>query len=257
MLGAIVGDIIGSVYEHHPIKTTAFPFWTADCTFTDDTVLTVAVADALLSGRGYADSFRAFYRAFPRAGYGGSFRRWAQGIQPEPYGSWGNGSAMRVSPIGWWHDTLEETLAAADESAAVTHNHPDGRAGARAVAACIFLARHGASRAEIRAYIEANFYGLPGSVDEIRPGYAFDVSCPGTVPPAICCALEAPDFETSIRLAVSLGGDADTLAAIAGSIAEALHGGVPEPLRERALLYLPDQLTRVVHAFRKSVVGAW
>src|SRR5688572_9754802 len=110
MLGAIVGDILGSVYERNPIKTTDFPFWTADCTFTDDTVLTVAVADALLSGQGYTESFRAFYHAFPKAGYGGSFRRWAQAYQPEPYGSWGNGSAMRVSPIGWWHNTLEETL---------------------------------------------------------------------------------------------------------------------------------------------------
>ncbi|CAN5673835.1 ADP-ribosylglycohydrolase family protein [soil metagenome] len=253
MLGAITGDIIGSIYEHKPIKTTEFPFWSLGCMYTDDSVLTTAVADALLRDLDYAGVFQDYYKRFPNAGYGGSFRQWARSHNPQPYNSWGNGSAMRVSPIGWWYDSLEATLQEADRSAAVTHNHADGRAGARAVAACIFLARKGADRAELRTYIEDNFYTLPESLDAIRPFYKFDVSCPGTVPEAILCALEAPDYETAVRLAVSLGGDSDTLACIAGSIAEALNGGVPSELAERARGYLPNTMLKVVDAFCERV----
>lgn len=252
MIGAIIGDIIGSIYEHNPIKTTEFPLWQPGCRFTDDTVLTVAVADTLLNQADYTGCLRAYYRRFPGAGYGGSFHGWARSSVPVPYGSWGNGSAMRVSPVGWWFHSLEETLAEAERSAAVTHNHPDGIAGAKAVAACIFLARHGADKQTLRRYVEETFYTLPESIDSIRPYYSFDISCPGTVPEAILCALEAEDFETAIRLAVSLGGDSDTLACIAGSIAEAFHG-VPETLAERAPLYLPEAFTRVIFAFDERV----
>ncbi len=252
MIGAIIGDIIGSIYEQNPIKTTEFPLWHPERRFTDDTVLTVAVADTLLNGGDYTERFRAYYRRFPDAGYGGSFHGWARSPAPEPYGSWGNGSAMRVGPVGWWFHSLDETLAEAERSAAVTHSHPDGIAGAKAVAACIFLARHGADKQTMRRYVEETFYTLPESIDSIRPHYSFDISCPGTVPEAILCVLEAEDFETAVRLAVSLGGDSDTLACIAGSIAEAFHG-VPDSLAERALLYLPESFTRVVSAFEARV----
>ena len=252
MIGSIVGDIVGSIYEQYPIKTTEFPLWQPECRFTDDTVLTVAVADTLLNQADYTDRFRAYYERFPRAGYGGSFHGWARSPAPEPYGSWGNGSAMRVGPVGWWFHSLEETLREAERSAAVTHNHPDGIAGAKAVAACIFLARHRADKQTIQKYVEETFYALPASTDSIRPSYSFDISCSGTVPEAIVCALEAEDFETAIRLAISLGGDSDTLACIAGSIAEALYG-VPAPLAERALLYLPESFTRILSTFEERV----
>lgn len=249
LFGAIAGDIIGSVYEHSPIKTTDFPLWSLGCRFTDDTVLTIAVAEALLEGRDYTEVFREYYERYPNAGYGGSFRQWARSHNPEPYGSWGNGSAMRVSPVGWWFQSLDDTLAEAERSASVTHSHVDGIAGAKAVAGCIFLARKGAGKEELHAYVEDNFYTLPEAVSAIRPHSFFDVSCSGTVPPAILCALEGNDVETAIRLAVSLGGDSDTLACIAGSIAEALNGGVPSVISDRAKLYLTPALEKVVDRF--------
>jgi len=184
MLGAIAGDIIGSVYEAHPIKTTEFRLFRWDCTFTDDTVMTVAVADAILTGAPYADKFREYFRLFPNAGYGFKFRAWAQSNRSEPYGSWGNGSAMRVSPIGHAFDILEQVLEEAERSAEVTHNHPDAVAGAQATAAAVYLARMGRSKAEIRAYLEETFrYQLDGPLDQIRSWYRFDLSCRGTSHP--------------------------------------------------------------------------
>ena len=249
MIGAITGDIIGSVYEHQPIRRTEFPLWSFGCRFTDDTVLTIAVAEALLRRRNYVEVFREYFARYPNTGYGGSFHQWARSLNPQPYGSWGNGSAMRVSPVGWFFDSLDDAVAEARRSAEVTHNHPEGIRGAECVAACIVQARHSSSREELRAMVEDRFYRLQWTLDELRPGYSFDVSCTGTVPVAVLAVLESTDFESAVRLAVSLGGDSDTLACIAGSIAEAFYGGVPAALTERAKLYLTPALLKVVNEF--------
>jgi ADP-ribosylglycohydrolase len=252
MLGAIAGDIIGSVYETHPIKTTEFPLFRWDSVFTDDTVLTVAVADAVLTGAPYADKLRQWFLNYPNRGYGGFFRRWASRRDAPAYGSWGNGSAMRVSPIGFAFDTLGEVLAEAERSAAVTHDHPDGIAGAQTTAGAVYLARTGATRDQLREWVERTFpaYRLDRTLVEIRPSYRFDPSCLGTVPPAITAALESTDYEDAVRKAVSLGGDSDTLACIAGSIAEAFHGVVPAAIAEKALEYLDAPLADVLHRFQ-------
>jgi len=253
MIGAITGDIVGSAYEHQPIKTTEFPLWTLGCRFTDDTVLTVAVAEALLHRRDYVEVFREYYARYPNAGYGGSFHQWARSLNPQPYGSWGNGSAMRVSPVGWFFGSLEEAIVEARRSAEVTHNHPEGVRGAECVAACIVLAGQGASREQLRALVEDRFYRLQWTLDELRAGYTFDVSCTGTVPVAVLAVLESTDFESAVRLAVSLGGDSDTLACISGSIAEALYGGVPGVLADRARLHLTPALEKIVDEFSARV----
>src|SRR5277367_5581264 len=178
MIGAIAGDIIGSVYEWNNIKTKQFDLFSPNCFFTDDTVLTVALAESLLTGTNYVSLMKAYYRRYPDAGYGGFFHRWAQAEESRPYNSWGNGAAMRISPVGFAFPTLEEVLARATDYTAVTHNHPEGIKGARAVAAAIFLARTGSTKNEIRNYTAANFgYDLSLSVDEIRPAYKFDESC--------------------------------------------------------------------------------
>jgi ADP-ribosylglycohydrolase len=254
MLGAIAGDVIGSIYEGNPIKSTAFPLFASHNTFTDDSVLTVAVADALLQGSDYAAMFQAYYQRYPHAGYGGSFLRWAASGSSEPYNSWGNGSAMRVSPVGWARDTLEDVLAEAQRSAAVTHNHPEGIKGAQATAAAIFLARTGHSKEAIQATIAQRFgYDLDTPLDVIRPGYTFDVSCQGSVPQAIRAFLEASDYEDAVRQAISLGGDSDTQAAIAGGIAEAFYGGVPEHIATHVWhTVLDEPLRGVVQAFRAA-----
>ncbi|MHA3770490.1 ADP-ribosylglycohydrolase family protein [Verrucomicrobiota bacterium sgz303538] len=253
MIGAITGDIIGSVYEQQPIKTTEFPLWPLGCCFTDDTVLTVAVAEALLYRRDYGEVFREYYHRYPNAGYGGSFHRWARSLNPQPYGSWGNGSAMRVSPVGWFFNSMDDVVAEARRSAEVTHNHPEGIRGAECVAACIVRARQGASREELRGLVEDRFYPLQWTLDQLRSGYGFDVSCAGTVPVAVLAVLESSDFESAVRLAVSMGGDSDTLACIAGSIAEAFYGGVPAELAERTKLYLTPALLGVVEEFAAKV----
>ena len=249
MIGAIIGDIIGSIYENQPIRTTDFPLWTLGCRFTDDTVLTVAVAEALLRQRDYVGVFREYYSRYPNAGYGGSFHQWARSSNPQPYGSWGNGSAMRVSPVGWFFDSLDDAVAEARRSAEATHNHPEGVRGAECVAACIVRARQGASRGELRSLVEDRFYRLQWTLDELRPGYSFDVSCTGSVPVAVLAFLESTDFESAVRLAVSMGGDSDTLACIAGSLAEAFYGGVPAALAERAKLYLTPALSQLTDEF--------
>ena len=249
MIGAIAGDIIGSVYEWNNIKTKQFDLFSPDCCFTDDTVLTVALAESILTGAGYASLMRAYYRRYPNAGYGGFFHQWAGAHECQPYNSWGNGAAMRISSVGFAFNTLDEVLVRAAEYTAVTHNHTEGIKGAQATAAAIFLARTGSTKADIRQYIAANFhYDLSRSVDEIRPAYRFDESCQGTVPQAILCFLESTDFEDAIRNAISLGGDSDTLACITGGIAQA-HYGVPAAIAERAMSILDKDLRDVTARF--------
>lgn len=249
MLGAIIGDIVGSVYEHRNIKTKDFPLFAAGSRFTDDTVCTVAVADAMLTGGRFADALRAYVRRYPEAGYGGMFRDWGLSDDRPAYGSWGNGSAMRVSPVAYAGGTVEEVLALARRSAEATHDHPEGIRGAEAVALAVRLALDGRDRREIRRAVESRFgYDLSRSVEEIRPGYRFDISCAGTVPPALTCALEATGYEDALRNAVSIGGDSDTIACIAGGLAEALYG-LPAPIAAQGRSYLDPALLAVVDRF--------
>jgi len=251
LIGAIAGDIIGSVHEGAGIKTKDFPLFAEDCRFTDDTVLTVAVADKILHGGNYIELFHDYFYAYPRAGYGGSFIKWAAFRKCRPYNSWGNGSAMRVSPIGLASESLDEALREARRSAEVTHNHPEGIRGAQATAVAVFLARTGWGKPEIKAHIERTFgYDLSGRLDDIRKEYRFDVSCQGSVPQAIIAFLESSSYENAVRNAISLGGDADTMACIAGGIAEAYYGGVPDNIRETALARLDNRLRGVVEEFR-------
>ncbi len=251
MLGAIAGDIIGSVFEGSGRKETDFPLLSARSTFTDDTVLTIAVAVVVLEGGDYATTLRRCGRRYPHRGYGGSFYEWLHDDSREAYNSWGNGSAMRVSPVGFAAETVEDVLSEAHRSAAVTHNHPEGVRGAQATALAVFLARNGAGKSELRHELTEQFgYDLDRSVEEIRPGYAFDVSCQGSVPESIICFLDSSDLEGAIRLAVSLGGDADTMACIAGGIAEAFYGGVPEVIEAEVRNRLPEDLLDIVDRFR-------
>ena len=250
MFGAIVGDVIGSHYEHFPTKRTDFDFFQVHSCVTDDSVLTVAVADWILHGGKLYDYFHDYVQRYPTAGYGGTFINWARCRDTKPYKSWGNGSAMRVSPVAYTRDSLEEILSLAKLSSCVTHNHPDGVAGAQATAGSIFLARTGHSKSEIRDFVSERFsYNLSRRIDDIRETYSFDVSCAGSVPESIIAFLESDSFESAIRLAISLGGDADTMACIAGSIAEPFYGGVPEELKQTAKGYLDQKLLAVVEKF--------
>jgi ADP-ribosylglycohydrolase len=249
MIGAIAGDIIGSIYEWERIKTKQFDLFTPDCFFTDDTVLTVALAESILTGNDYASLMKAYYRRYPSAGYGGLFHRWAQAHESQPYNSWGNGSAMRISSVGFAFERLDEVLVRAAEYAAVTHNHAEGIKGAQATAAAIFLARTGSTKADIKQYTAATFrYDLSRSVDQIRPTYQFNESCQETVPEAIVCFLESTDFTDAIRNAISLGGDSDTLACITGGIAQAYYG-VPAPIADRAMSILHEDLRGITARF--------
>lgn len=250
MLSAIAGDVIGSVYEHHPIKTKEFPLFHPMCRFTDDSVLTVAVAKAILDGGTYQESVLTMGRRYPRAGYGGTFRQWLRSENPQPYNSWGNGSAMRASPVGWAFDSVEDVMREAERSAAITHNHPEGIKGAQAAALVVRMARAKTDKEHIRAEIIGRFgYDLNRTVDGIRPAYSFDVSCQGTVPEAIIAFLDATSFEDAIRNALSLGGDSDTLACITGSIAEAYYGPVPGTIADRVLSVLTSDLSEIVDEF--------
>ncbi|MFO7545189.1 MAG: ADP-ribosylglycohydrolase family protein [Trueperaceae bacterium] len=252
MIGAIAGDIVGSVHEWAKTKRKDFAFWALGSRFTDDTVLTVAVAEHLLTGHDLVDLFHAYVHAYPEAGYGGTFLRWATSRSRAPYGSWGNGSAMRVSPVGFAATSRAEALDLAARTASVTHDHREGVRGAQAVALAIYLARTGTDKTAIRRAVENDLgYDLAMTLDEIRPTYRFDVSCQGSVPQAIVAFLESSDYEDALRNAISLGGDADTMACIAGGIAEAFYGGVPEPIRARALAYLDERLLGVVEAFER------
>ena len=236
MYGAILGDIIGSPFEFdRGDKTKEFDLFTKGCDFTDDSVMTIAVGEALLAvgpqatvkeiEEAVVTNMQDWGKRYPYAGYGGRFRYWLRERNPKPYGSYGNGSAMRVSAAGWLYDSLERTREVARATANVTHNHPEGIKGAEATASAIYMARNESSKEEIKEYIEREFhYNLDRTLDEIRPGYHMDETCQRTVPEAIIAFLESKDFEDAIRNAVSLGGDTDTLGAITGSIAEAFYG---------------------------------
>lgn len=252
MLGAIAGDIIGSTHEWARTKSKRFPLFAAGSSFTDDTVMTVAVGECVLDSLDYVDTFHRYYDTFPSAGYGGMYLRWAARKRREPYNSFGNGSAMRVSPIAWARPELEDVLDEAERCARVTHDHPEGIRGAQAVAAAIFLARQGESKSAIARTIQSRFgYDLTGRLDDIRPSYEFDGSCQGSVPQSIIAFLESNDFEDAVRNAISLGGDADTMACIAGAIAEAHYGQVPEPIEARVIAVLDPSLANVVRRFRE------
>lgn len=256
MLGAIAGDVIGSPYEGRPIKRTDFPLFSPNARFTDDTVLTVAVAHAILHDEGYGEALKAFGRRYPRAGYGGNFFHWIFEEEVVPYNSWGNGSAMRVSPVGWAFDEVEVVLEEAERSAAVSHDHPEGIKGAQATALAVFRARTGAGKEAIREEIGERFgYDVGRTVAEIRPDYGFDVSCQGSVPEALVAFLDSDDYETAVRLAVSLGGDSDTLACIAGAVAEAFYGGVPEAIVANVRRRLPEEFRDVVDEFKARFGG--
>lgn len=260
MLGAIIGDMVGSPYEFHPWRgaAEAFPLFSPRSRFTDDTVMTVAVGRALMRSHGqeqacreaFIDAMHEYGRAYIRAGYGQRFFRWIVTGSREPYNSFGNGSAMRVSPVGWACGSLEETEQYAALSASVTHDHPEGIKGACATAAAVFLARDGAGRDAIRDYVASRYgYDLDRSLAGIRSSYRHKESCQESVPEAIIAFLESHSFEEAVRNAVWLGGDSDTQAAIAGSIAEAFYGGVPQALRDAALALLDDRL--------RGDVAAW
>jgi len=248
LLGAIIGDIVGSVYEWNNIKTKDFPLFTEKCFFTDDSVMTIAAADAFMKGgstNNFIDSFKHFGRLYPNAGYGLRFNEWLMSDNSKPYNSYGNGSAMRVAPCAWYAKSLDEAEDFAKLSSSVTHNHPEGIKGAQATAAAIYMARIGKSKQEIKDYIESKYdYDLSRSLDEIRPIYKFNETCQETVPEAIIAFLESTDFEDAIRNAISLGGDSDTLTAITGSIAEAAYG-IPDDIKDKALSYLDDTLRDV------------
>lgn len=250
MIGAIAGDIIGSVYEHDNIKTKDFPLFSPQCRFTDDTVLTVAVAHSILSEIPYRDAIRSIGKRYPNVGYGGSFIQWLLTENSGPYNSWGNGSAMRASPVGFTFLTEDEVLNQARLSAEITHNHPEGIKGAQATALTIYLAKDGMDKNTIRTQIKDRFgYNLDRSVDSIRENYSFDISCQGTVPEAIISFLDSKSYEDAIRNAISIGGDSDTLACITGGIAEAFYGEVPEWIITRVEEYLTPDLLKITRAF--------
>lgn len=256
MLGAMIGDIVGSRFEWDNIKSKKFTLFTPDCEPTDDSIMTLAVAKAILACEGdyskLADQavvcMQELGRHYPDAGYGGHFSHWLRQVHPQPYNSYGNGSAMRVSPCAYVADTLDEAKALAKVVTDVSHNHPEGVKGAEATTAAIFLALHGSSIDEIRDYINANYYPMNFTLDEIRPDYDFDVSCQGSVPQAIMAFLESTGFEDAIRNAISIGGDSDTIAAITGSIAEAYYG-IPEDIRSQAVRYLDEFEMDILNRF--------
>ncbi|MGI6454733.1 MAG: ADP-ribosylglycohydrolase family protein [bacterium] len=255
MLGAIAGDVIGSVYEFDNYRNMDFPLFREDSTFTDDTVMTIAVADCILKGSDYVTEFKNYGRKYPNRGYGGQFGVWLRSEDRKPYNSWGNGSAMRVSPVGFAFATLEETLQEARRSAEVTHNHPEGIKGAQATAAAIFWARMGKSKEDIRELTEQYFsYNLNFTLDEIRPTYPFDESCQGTVPVSIAAFLESENFEDAIRRAISVGGDSDTIACITGGIAQAYYEEIPEEIMVEVQKRLPPELMEVVEEFCTTYV---
>ena len=256
LLGAICGDIIGSTRELHPEKNTNFELFPLMSKFTDDTVMTCAVADWLMNQQEDLTSrMQSWGRSYPRVYYGRSFRRWIRSTEPKPYNSFGNGSAMRVSPVGWFAKSLEETLELAKKTAEVTHNHPEGIKGAQAVAVAVFMALNGSTKSEIKQYIQQHFpgYNLDRDCNTIRQNYLFDVTCQGSVPESIIAFLESVDYESAVRLAVSLGGDADTMGAIAGSIAAAFYREIPDAIANHCLDILPPKITDTITTFATNL----
>lgn len=249
MLGAIIGDIVGSRFEFNNHRSTDFELFHKDCSFTDDTICTVAVAEWLISnGVGLSEKMRYWCRKYPSS-YGGMFQRWIHVESMWPYNSFGNGSAMRVSPVAWFSDNFDSVLINAKRSAIITHNHTEGILGAQCIADAIYKLRNGESKLELRRYIEHVYgYNLRLLCSEISETNHFNETCQVTVPQAIVCFLESTDFESAIRLAVSIGGDSDTIAAITGSLAEAAYG-IPEWMKEKAMTYLPKDMKQVVNRF--------
>lgn len=256
MIGAIAGDIIGSVFEHNPIKSTEFPLFNPHSTFTDDTVLTVAIAYSILRKVDYTTALKTFGRKYPYAGYGGSFFMWLFSPDNKPYNSWGNGSAMRVSPVGFAFDSVEKVLKEAKKCAEVTHNHPEGIKGAQATALAVFLARTGNSKESIKQEIAERFaYDLNRTIAEIRPNYSFDVSCQGTVPEAIIAFLESKNFEDAVRIGISLGGDSDTIGCITGGIAQAYYNEIPPIIISNVRKVLPDEFLLIIDDFSDKYIN--
>ena len=254
LLGAIIGDIIGSRFEWNNHKSTIFNLFTPSNKFTDDTVMTIAIADWLLHGMSLVDAMKDWAAKYPNRGYGSKFWQWLFiWKNKEPYNSYGNGSAMRVSPCGYFAQTLDEALNLAKQSAELTHNHPEGIKGAQAIAASVFLARQQIAKTEIRDYIESTFdYNLHRTCDEIRPIYEFNMTCQGSCPEAIIAFLESSDYESAIRLAVSLGGDSDTIACMTGGIAAAYYG-IPDEIVYNAKEYLPDDMLTIILEFDNHI----
>ena len=259
MLGAIAGDIIGYVYEFEEGKPKYnFKLFKPDSRFTDDTVLTVALADSILSGVDYKTKLSEYYNLYLHCSYGMRFHSWAQSVDKKPYNSWGNGSAMRVSPVAWAYDELKTVLVKAKESAEVTHNHPEGIKGAQATAAAIFLARKGELKSYIQDYVEKEFgYNLNFELEELRENYQFDESCQKTVPQAIFTFLISESFEDSIRKAIYIGGDSDTLACINGSIAEAFYHRVPKKMISEITRRLDKRLLMITKEFCEKYIPTY
>lgn len=252
MIGAIAGDIIGSAYELHCTKSLDFKLFTPLSTPTDDTVMNIAVADCILHGKGYAETFKEYGRRYSYAGYGSMFLQWLVSNDLAPYNSFGNGSAMRVSPVGFAFSTLDAVLQETEKSAVVTHNHPEGIKGAQAIAASVFLARSGEHKTKIQEYVEEHFgYNLHQTIDEIRPSYHFDETCQGSVPQAIIAFLESDCYEDAIRKAISLGGDSDTLGCMTGGIAQAYYKAIPGYIVRRVRELLNEDLLVVIDEFNQ------
>ena len=259
MLGAIIGDIVGSRFEWHNYKSKDFEFLNYQCFFTDDSVMSLALCKALLqSGNGFADlseqaitCMREFGKNYPHAGYGGGFSSWLLSVNPQPYNSFGNGAAMRVSGCGYVANSIEEAKRLSKAVTEVTHNHPEGLKGAEAVAVAVFLARSGWNLLEIRDYIVKNYYRIGFTLDSIREEYDFDVTCQGSVPQALEAFFESTDFEDAIRNAISIGGDSDTIAAITGAVAEAYYG-IPTEIRKHALTFLDERLLAILVEFENK-----
>ena len=264
MIGAILGDIVGSIYEFDNIKTKEFELFDKECFFTDDSVMTIAIAEALMQYESIDENNIEEFKEnlitvmhkigckYPDCGYGGHFLMWIMLNDRTPYNSYGNGSAMRVSAVGWYAKTLEEAELIAKVTAEVSHNHPEGIKGAVATAGAVFLARTGATINEIKKYI-SKYYNVDFTIDVIRPTYDYDITCQGTVPQAMQAFFESENFEDAIRNAISIGGDSDTLAAITGAVAEAYYG-ISDDLKETALSYLDDRLLDITERFEEKYI---
>ena len=253
IIGAIIGDVIGMPYEFNNTKDYNFEMFLPSATFTDDTVLTVAIADCILHDKDFTKTVWEYGRKYTHRGYGGNFSRWLHSDNPQPYNSYGNGSAMRVSPVGFAFDDIDTVMDVAEQTAVISHNHPEGIKGAQATATAILLARQGKSKDEIKNFIETKFnYNLNFTIDGIRPFYRFDVTCQGSVPVAIVAFLDSKNFEDAIRLAISVGGDSDTIGAITGAIAAAYYKEIPQEILNFTLSKLPAEFIEIIDEFEEK-----